>query len=228
MGKKKPGEDWHHYYLGTGKPGEMMDRYGVAGTKSVKPSAQTSVSKTRTVNEVNQDIAGAMTNSYDTRRSMEAAALLGNKDAKKYAKKGFNSNNIFGAHETMGGLEKKYDEDYGAGLTHALVTADRKNFTKGLKKSDKDDDTGSQDQERVQKTSPSLAESIAAGTVSQAILDADARVNEFARYRTSGEESANRYTDNTNEGVSDDGYTQGRAFSFLKDYKLDLQSRYGK
>ena len=133
MGRPKPGEGYFEYRYGTGVEGEMMDRYGVAGAKSVKPSAQTSVSQSRSVDEVKQDIAGAMTNSYDTRRSMEAAALLGNKDAKKYAKKGFDADNIYGAHETMGGLEKKYGEDYGAGLTHALVNADRDALTTKFK-----------------------------------------------------------------------------------------------
>ena len=41
----------------------------------------------RSVDDVKKDIADAMMNDYDTRRSMEAAAMAGNKDAKKYAKK---------------------------------------------------------------------------------------------------------------------------------------------
>ena len=128
------GSDYFDYRYGVGDAKEMMDRYGVAGAKSVKPENRgIGGNEHRTVDDVKQDIAGAMTSSYDTRRSMEAAALLGNKDAQKYAKKGFDADNIYGAHETMGGLEKKYGQDYGAGLTHALVSADRDALTSKFK-----------------------------------------------------------------------------------------------
>tara|TARA_B100000035_G_scaffold96235_1_gene81601 strand:+ start:3836 stop:4417 length:582 start_codon:yes stop_codon:yes gene_type:complete len=130
MGIHKPGEGYFAFRYGTGEAGEMMKRYGVARAKSVKPSAQTSVSKTRTVGEVRRDIAAAMRNDYDTRRTMEAAALAGNKDARKFAKKGYKSENIFDAHSTMGDLEKEYGKEYGAGLTFAAVKDDRKALTK--------------------------------------------------------------------------------------------------
>lgn len=130
MGIHKPGEGYFAFRYGTGEAGEMMKRYGVARAKSVKPSAQTSVSKTRTVGEVRSDIAAAMKNDYDTRRTMEAAALAGNKDARKFAKKGYKSGNIFDAHSTMGDLEKEYGKEYGAGLTFAAVNDDRKALTK--------------------------------------------------------------------------------------------------
>ena len=110
-----------------------MDRYNIAPTKSVKPSAQTSVSKTRTLDEVKRDIAGAMMNDYDTRRTMEAAAMAGNKDAKKYAKKGIDADNIQDAYGVMRDLKKEYVGGGGmdgaenrAGLTFARpVNADR-------------------------------------------------------------------------------------------------------
>ena len=131
MGQSKlDSESWFDFHYGTGEAGEMMNRYGVARAKSVKPSAQTSVSKTRTSDEVKRDIASAMKNDYDTRRTMEAAALTGNKDAKKFAKKGYKAGNIFDAHSTMGDLEKEYGKEYGAGLTFAAVNSDRDALTK--------------------------------------------------------------------------------------------------
>lgn len=134
MGRPKPGEGYVEYRYGVGVEGEMMNRYGVARAKSVKPENRgIGGNYNRTVDDVKKDIAGAMKNSYDTRRSMEAAALLGNKDAKKYAKKGFNADNIYGAHETIGSLEKEYGKDYGAGLTHAIVNSDRSALTKKFK-----------------------------------------------------------------------------------------------
>ena len=47
-----------------------------------------------------------MMNDYDTRRSMEAAAMAGEKDAKKFAKKGFKSGNIYEAYDVMRDLKK--------------------------------------------------------------------------------------------------------------------------
>ena len=90
------------------------------------------LSKSRTVDEVKKDIAKAMMNDYDTRRTMEAAAMAGNKDAKKYAKKGFDADNIQDAYGVMRDLKKEYVGGGGmdgaenrASLTHALVNADR-------------------------------------------------------------------------------------------------------
>jgi hypothetical protein len=78
-------------------------------------------------------------NDYDTRRTMEAAAMAGNKDAKKYAKKGFKAKNIYEAYDVMRDLKKEYVGGGGmrgakneAGLTYALVKADRENMLADL------------------------------------------------------------------------------------------------
>ena len=69
-----------------------------------------------------------MMNDYDTRRTMEAAAMAGNKDAKKYAKKGIKAKNIQDAYGVMRDLKKEYVGGGGmdgaknrAGLTHAML-----------------------------------------------------------------------------------------------------------
>ena len=132
MGKNPggTGSDYFDYRYGVGDAKEMMDRYGVAGARSVKPENRgVGGNNNRSVDQVKQEIAGAMTNSYDTRRTMEAAALAGNEDASKYANKGFKAGNIYAAHSTMGDLEKKYGKEYGAGLTFAAVNADRDALT---------------------------------------------------------------------------------------------------
>jgi len=73
-----------------------------------------------------------MMNDYDYRRSMEAGAMAGNKDAKKFAKKGFKAGNIYSAAETMRDLKDEYGGGGGmngernrASLTYDLVKADR-------------------------------------------------------------------------------------------------------
>ena len=76
-----------------------------------------------------------MMNDYDTRRSLEAAAMAGEKDAKKFAKKGIKGKNIQEAYGVLRDLKKEYVGGGGmdgaknrAGLTHALVKADREKF----------------------------------------------------------------------------------------------------
>ena len=66
---------------------------------------------------------------------LEAAAMAGNKDAKKYAKKGIEGKNIQDAYGVLRDLKKEYVGGGGmdgaknrAGLTQALVKADRENF----------------------------------------------------------------------------------------------------
>ena len=144
MGKKKDKKSQKRDYFGarykTGDVGNLMDRYGIEGTNSVKPSTRNSYNEERTYEDVEKDIADAMMNDYDTRRGMEAAAMAGNKDAKKFAKKGFTTKNMYEAYDLMKDLKKEYVGGGGmrgakneAGLTHALVKADRTNFTEDIK-----------------------------------------------------------------------------------------------
>lgn len=123
---------------------EMLDRYGVDGVRSVKPDNRGSEPygrEHREVDAVKKDLAAAMMNDYDTRRGMEAAALAGNKDAKKYANKGFKpkSENLLGAWDLMKDLKKEHVGGGGmsgpkneAGLTHALVKHERDVFNQSI------------------------------------------------------------------------------------------------
>ena len=124
------------YMYGRGDIGDMMDRYGIEGAKYGRPSAGF---ERRSVEQVNDDIAKAMMNDYDTRRAMEAAALAGDKDAAKFAKKGFKGGNIYSAYDKMKQLKKEYVGGGGmrgakneAGLTHAIVQADRSKLMEDL------------------------------------------------------------------------------------------------
>ena len=139
MGKKNKkknkggtGSEYFDYRYGVGEAKSMMKRYGVEGASMGNPRMG---GTQRSVDDVKEDLAKAMMNDYDTRRSMEAAAMAGNKDAKKYAKKGIKAGNIQDAYGVMRDLKKEYVGGGGmdgaknrAGLTQALVKADRENF----------------------------------------------------------------------------------------------------
>ena len=126
----------HEYYLGTGEIGDMMDRYGIEGVKMGRLEAG---GEQRSIEDVNKYIANAMMNDYDTRRAMEAAAMAGDKDAAKFAKKGFKGGNIYSAYDKMKQLKKEYVGGGGmrgakneAGLTHNRSKADRERMLAGL------------------------------------------------------------------------------------------------
>ena len=79
---------------GPGKEAQdMLKRYGVEGYRGGGRAIEMTGKSYRGVDEVKEDLANAMMKDYDTRRTMEAQAMAGNKDAKKFAKKGFK--NIF-------------------------------------------------------------------------------------------------------------------------------------
>ena len=138
--KEKERSNSFDYHFGTGKVGELMKRYDIKGTRFSHPDGRSSHSNggdvndgsPRTREDVDRDIAKAMMNDYDTRRGMEAAAMAGNKDAKKFAKKGFKAGNVYSAWDTMKDLKKEYGGGGGmqgernrANLTYDLVRADR-------------------------------------------------------------------------------------------------------
>jgi len=133
-GKKK--SNAFDYAYGSGKVGDLMDRYGVSGTRSLHPDMRGPGGESnRTREDVDRDIAKAMMNDYDTRRGMEAAAMAGDKDAAKFAKKGFKAGNIYSAWDKLKSLKKEHVGGGGmngakniAGLTQALVQHDRDTF----------------------------------------------------------------------------------------------------
>ena len=134
MGKKNKKSNSFDYAYGSGKIGKMMDRYDVEGTRSVRPDMRGpgDQASNRTKEDVDKDIAKAMMNDYDTRRAMEAAAMAGDKKAKKFAKKGFKAGSIYEGYGALEHLKKKYVGGGGmdgaknrAGLSFAAVKADR-------------------------------------------------------------------------------------------------------
>ena len=146
MGKKKNKKrsSTFEYMSGTGKIGKMMDRYDIEGAKYGRPDRG---GTQRSMDDVDKDIAKAMMNDYDTRRGMEAAAMAGDKKAKRFAKKGFKAGSIYDGYSALEHVKKKYVGGGGmtgaknqAGLSYAAVKADREKFIE-----DNDDKYASKD-----------------------------------------------------------------------------------
>ena len=87
-----------------------------------------------------KDVADAAMNDYDTRRTIEAAAMSGKKKAEKYAKNGFKdltdvtkANNMFAKmHKRQGnGGDFASNSDY-AGLTYSMVQRDRNKLNESI------------------------------------------------------------------------------------------------
>ena len=123
---------------------ELLERYDVKGSSShygTKPSDRNLPKHFRDNDDVKRELNQAMMGDYDTRRTIEAAAMAGNKDAKKFAKKGIDGKKgMLGAWDLMKDLKKEYVGGGGmngaeniAGLTYAAVKADRDKFTEDIK-----------------------------------------------------------------------------------------------
>ena len=230
MGKKNKGS-YMDYYLGTGKVGKMMDRYGVEGVKMGRPSAG---GEQRSQKDVEKDIAAAMMNDYDTRRTLEAAALAGNKDAKKYAKKGIKSGKVEDAYRTMEKLKKEYVGGGGmrgakneAGLTWAAVKDDRSKLTDSLLEKALNQNKGNdgKDGDDGDDGARSISDVIENGPgVSEGVQGALARIQKRMTDGTDGTESERIYTRDTDK--PDDGYDQRRNFDYLASYKKNLKENY--
>ena len=123
-------------YMGGGRIRELGDRYGVDHRDYNINMGRTSGSGRSYKgdrDDYDEAVRKAAMSDYDTRRTMEAQAMSGNKDAKKFAKKGFkNIGKVYEGNELMRKLHK--DEGNGgsfssasdfAGLTYKSVKADR-------------------------------------------------------------------------------------------------------
>ena len=143
MGKKnKTVNPMMYKHQNPKKWAEMKERYNVRGAQGGKPDNYGPGSERRDEQDVYNDILAASRNDYDTRRSIEAAALSGNKKAKKLNEGGFNSlNDVAKAQNVLAKLKKKHVGGGGMGgaknimgLTDALVTRERERLVEDLRK----------------------------------------------------------------------------------------------
>ena len=235
MGKdKRKGKERSNsfdYHFGTGKVGELMKRYDIKGTRFSHPDGRTSHSNggdvndgsPRTREDVDKDIANAMMNDYDTRRGMEAAAMAGNKKAKKFAKNGFDAGNLQDAYGVMRKLKKKYVGGGGmdgaenrAGLTYEAVKADREAQTAAY------DETYAKTTDLNKMKEELLAQAQSKVNDGKPIEPSDrfAAVQDRLEGAASNKPPSMFDKDNAKPAKADDQADAAR--SFLDDYKLDV------
>jgi hypothetical protein len=142
MGKKnKTINPMMYKYQNPKKWAELKERYNVRGAQGGKPDNYGPGSERRDEQDVYNDILAASRNDYDTRRSIEAAAMSGNKKAKKLNEGGFNTlHDVAKAQNVLAKLKKKHVGGGGMGgaknimgLTDALVSRDRERLVDELK-----------------------------------------------------------------------------------------------
>lgn len=153
MGKKKDRKKANEDFIrglqsgayGPGKDArDQLKRFGVEGTRSVKPDNRgyrPHGQDHREIGDVKDDLQEAMMNDYDFRRGIEAAAMAGNKDARRYAKRGVKKSNLADAYNVLKDLKKEHVGGGGmrgpeneAGLTYALVQHERDVFNESIDK----------------------------------------------------------------------------------------------
>ncbi len=126
----------------TKKERKAADRYGIDFNSYGynHPDGRNSANPKRDPKNLDADIAARANNDYDTRRSVEAAALSGKKKAEDFAKRGFSgledvtkANNMFRKmHKRHGnGGDFSSQSDY-SGLTYSLVQRDRRKLEERL------------------------------------------------------------------------------------------------
>lgn len=126
----------------TKKELKAADRYGIDFNSYGynHPDGRNSANPKRNPQNLDADIAALANNDYDTRRSVEAAALTGKKKAEGFAKRGFSgledvtkANNMFRKmHKRHGnGGDFSSQSDY-SGLTYSLVQRDRRKLEERL------------------------------------------------------------------------------------------------
>ena len=114
---------------------ELLERYGVEGQRHGRTDRGSK--GFRGYKDVKKDLQTAMSQDYDTRRTLEAASMSGDKKAKKLIKKGFKN---FQAMEDTQEYFKKQHKKAGGGGQFSSVN-DYMNLTQSMVKKDRNKQT---------------------------------------------------------------------------------------
>ena len=197
------------------------------------PEGRNSASPKRDPKNFQSDIAAAANADYDTRRSIEAAALSGNKKAEKYAKGGFNSlkdvtkaNNMFRRmHARHGnGGDFSSQSDY-SGLTYDLVKKDREQINgRDFKDNYISERFGSRDNSNNESTKaeveiPPAPSAFGDGSINSPITQANPQTVTGDNNVASQTNAIEQFIDNR------DNNSDNSSRMFLDDYKLNLGSK---
>ncbi len=216
---KKPHYGWRNIGTLTDKERKTAKRYGIDPDEYVYQRPGGGGVRKKSPNDFSDDVTAAANKDYDTRRSIEAAALSGNKNAQKYAESGFSdlgdvtkANNMFRRmHGRFGnGGDFAGQSDY-SGLTYDLVKRDREQL---IAKNFKDDyiekNLGPRENSDTELEIPTATSSNAtAGDNSIASSISQASGIDIAGTRNSADQ---------NNSVDQD-----QAGTFLDKYKLNLK-----
>lgn len=121
----------------SGKNSDLEKRYGVSGVRMSKPGSETWEEDTRNRENYRKNMQEGARNDYDTRRTLEAAAMSGKKKAQDILDSGFknvgdirNAQNFFEKAAKRHGQGGAFDSasDY-MGLTQSMVERDREKFS---------------------------------------------------------------------------------------------------
>jgi hypothetical protein len=218
-------------YMGGGRIRELGDRYGVDhkdyninyGRDTGNGGRQYKGDR----DDYDKAVAAAAMRDYDTRRTMEARYMSGDKDAKKYAKKGFkNVADVVAANDLMKGWHKDAGNggsfssasDF-AGMTQRAVQADRDAQTANYKGmfAGLDDFNSFKDEMKKKATGEEAAAPV--------IEKSDRLKGVEDRLENAAAGSTNRPPslfdeENTPPAGTDD--QKQAASNFLEDYKLDV------
>ena len=221
------GSEFFDYAYGVGEAGHMMKRYDVERAASYHPDGR-SMGKTgmRSDKDVKKDIAKKMMNDYDTRRTLEAAAMAGDKKAKKFAKKGIKGGSIQDAYGVLRDLKKEYVGGGGmdgaknrAGLTYAAVKADREAQTAAYDEKY----AKTTDLNKLKDELMAQATEDAVGTEPIEPSDRLAAVEERLENAAGGANTPPSMFDKDNAQPAKTDDQKDAARNFLEDYKLDVK-----
>ena len=207
------------------KEKKAAERYGIDLNSYGfnRPDRMNSPYAKRSPKNFQSDIAAAANADYDTRRSIEAAALSGNKKAEKYAEGGFTNledvtkaNNIFRRMHARNGNGGEFNSqsDY-SGLTYDLVKKDREQVNaRNFKDNYIDKRFGSRENSNTELEIPSRTSGDASAG-DNSIASSINKTNEIDITGTRNAADQNNSTD------------QKQAGSFLDKFKLSLNSDKG-
>ena len=204
---------------GDKKTKELLERYGVEGYSHGRTDRG---SEYRGAEEVRKDLSRAMASDYDTRRSLEAASLSGDKKAKKLIDKGFDSPK--GIYKTQEYFDKAADEQ---GYKNFNSTNDYMSMTDHFVKQDRAKQTAAYDKTYAKTTDlNSLKEKLMAEATDKAAgtpiepSDRMAAVEDRLEGAAGNSPPSLFDKDNADPAKADD--QKDAAKNFLNDYKLDV------
>ena len=204
---------------------KLLDRYGVEGQRYGGKAMEMTGKRYRGSDDVKKDLQKAMSQDYDTRRTLEAAAMSGDKKAKKLIKKGFK--NFQAMEDTQSYFEKQHKKEGGGGQFSSVN--DYMNLTQSMVQKDRNAQTATYDEKYAKTTDLNdLKDKLMAQATEEAAApiepsDRMAQVEERLESAAGGSSNTPPSLfdkDNAMPAKADDQADAAR--NFVEDYKKDV------